>query len=1005
MEAENRMRQNSPGLGLGRSPGPSSMPCADAHSGARPRPRRSPNDRRPLRGLPRDPRSLPVRLAVLALYACTLLVGARAAWAVGELSGSIGGYVTVKGTKDGLAGVPVSVSSKKLIGGAQQVITADDGSYTAVNLPPGTYEVAISLEGFAPIKQVGIQVNAGSRSTVDVELEVQTSPQLNEKVTIIEKVNPILNSESAAATTPINNEQITRAPTFRQEKAVAQFTAGVTQGGDRAVVRGGLGRFNRYFIDGLEVTDITLGAFGTSSALINSDSVEQFVVSVGAMDAEYNSLGLVQNMVTRSGGNKFIVDASIILQPPFVSATTRYPTRTPLQNGALLYDNRPLPDRSFYSAAMNLGGPIVKDKLWFWSNFQFNFNRITNSIAEQPFYGITAPYDRYQDQVLYLGRIKLTWQATRSTRIALSYSLDYNDIVNASTSSAISGVDANNLAPEAERRVQRGGHWAGLLIDSLLTDKLLLQIQTGVFYKNALEDTLHTVDGVADRITASHILNTADAGTNNFVYLNGSRPWDQQTKWSAQFAPTLLYTAHGLGGTHNIKAGFQLTYMHYEHNVGVAGGQRYTDSVPGLPCDPQVAATYSSCNQREVFPDSAPMDGQPGAGYTTTSQAINAGLFIQDRFAVRRWLTIVPGVRVDLGALYDTTGQRIQTLIGFGPRMSLIYDVLKTGKLLLKAHYGRHNDMGNAGIADQSNPAQTSILQRWNQATQQFGDIRRTGGSGTQSFATDLNLNPPSVDELSGGVHGQVSAQGAVGVDYTFRHYGNIWVNQEVNQIWDPAGTRVVGYVNGQAQRLYRADTLPEATREYHGVDLWARGNIGKWDVTASYTLAFLNGNVDDFFTSYGANPRLIPLYYGPLGGTYRHYLKGLINYAFDWGLTLGTRVQYFSGQPLWKVFQSPDDRSYSLYRSPRGSTTGTRNNDPTTWAAFNLPDTFNLDIQIAYNLNKLAHQNIDIIAMLFNVLNVSPPFGVENRDGPTFGQVTRRPDNFFCEFVVRYRY
>ena len=116
------------------------------------------------------------------------------------------------------------------------------------------------------------------------------------------------------------------------------------------------------------------------------------------------------------------------------------------------------------------------------------------------------------------------------------------------------------------------------------------------------------------------------------------------------------------------------------------------------------------------------------------------------------------------------------------------------------------------------------------------------------------------------------------------------------------AGTRIVGYVNGQAQRLYVADTNPEARRDYHGVDLWARGNIGKWDVTASYTLAFLNGNVDDFFTSYGANPRLYPLYYGPIGGSYRHYLKGLINYAFDWGLTLGTRVQYFSGQPLWKI-------------------------------------------------------------------------------------------------------
>lgn len=1001
MEAENRMRQSLYGQGNSLGRRPSSMPSAALQPGADfcSRSLAARNGGRPAVLAAR------LRWLALAVLGFALFASAGPAWAVGELSGSIGGYVTIKGTKDGLAGVPIAVTSKKLIGGAQQVITADDGSFTAVNLPPGTYEVAVTLEGFAPIKQIGIQVNAGSRSTVDIELAVQTAPSLNEKVTIIEKVNPILNSESAAATTPINNEQITRSPTFRQEKAVAQFTPGVTVGGDRAVVRGGLGRFNRFFIDGLEVTDITLGAFGTSSALINSDSVEQFVVSVGAMDAEYNSLGLVQNMVTRSGGNKFIVDASLILQPPFVSATNRYPTRTPLQNGGLLYDNRPLPDRSFYSAAINLGGPIVKDRLWFWSNFQFNFNRITNNIAEQPWYGIRTPYDRYQDQVLYLGRIKLTWQATKSTRIALSYSTDYNDIVNASTSSAISGVDANNLAPEAERRVQRGGHWFGLLVDSLLTDKLLLQIQTGVFYKNALEDTLYTVNGVQDRVTASHILNTADAATNNFVYLNGSRPWDQQTKWSAQFAPTLLYTAHGLGGTHNIKTGFQFTFMDYKHNVGVAGGQRYTDTVPGLPCDPQVAATFGSCNQREVFPDSLPVDGQAGGGYTTTARAINAGVFIQDRFAVRRWLTIVPGIRVDMGVLYDTTGQKIQTLVGFGPRISAIVDVLKNGKLLLKGHYGRHNDMGNAGIADQSNPAQTSILQRWNAATQQFTDIRRTGGTGTQKFATDLNLNPPSVDELSGGIHGQISDQGALGVDYTFRHYGNLWINEEVNQIWDPAGTRVIGYANKEPQRLYVASTPDEARRDYHGVDLWARGNVGKWDITASYTLAFLNGNVDDFFSGYGNNPRLYPLYYGPISGTYRHYLKGLVNYSFAWGLTLGTRVQYYSGSPLWKTFQSPDDRSYSLYRSPRGSTTGTRNNDPTTWAAFNLPDTFNIDVQISYNLTKLTKQNIDIIAMLFNVLNVSPPFGLEGRDGPTFGQVTRRPDNFFCEFVVRYRY
>ncbi len=951
-------------------------------------------------------RPLFLTMAWAVIVAMALCILPRRAAAVGELGGSIGGFVTVKGSKEGLASVPVSIRSKQLIGGPQDTVTNDDGSYAFQNLPPGVYEVAIKLEGFAPIMQINIQVNAGQQSAVDLALEPASSPEMNEKTTIIEKINPVLNPQSAAAITPVNNKTLTSSPSFRQEKAVAQFTAGVNSGSDRAVVRGGLGRFNRFFIDGLDVTDITLGAFGTSSALINSDSVEQFVVSVGGMDAEYNSLGLVQNMVTRSGGNKFIVDATVILQPPFFASTTRYPSNAPQQNDRLIYDNRPLPDRSFYSAAINFGGPLIKDKLWFWTSFQFNYNRLTLNITEQPWYGIATPYDRYQDQVLYLGRAKLTWQASKSTRVTLSYSLDFNDIINAYTSSYIGRPDPQNLAPEAERRVKRGGHWVGLLVDSLLTDKLLLQLQTGVFYKNLLEDSMRTIDGVPDRLDASHTLATTDA-SNNFNYRNSSRPWDEQSKWSAQFAPTLLYSAHGLGGEHNIKGGLQFTYMNFARTLGYAGGQNFVDSVPGLPCNPDDARTFASCNQVTVYPSSLAQSGQPGGGYSTTAQAINLGLFIQDRYTLKRWLTIVPGMRIDMGMLYDTTGARRQTLIGFGPRLSFIYDLFHDHSTLVMAHYGRHNDVGNAGVADAGNPAITSVLRTWDSTKQAFADKRTSGGAGSQSFATDINLNPPKVDEISVGIHREMIAQTVVGMDYTYRLYSNFWVNQEVNQIWDPAGTRIVGYVNGQAQRLLAAATPDDARRIYHGLDLWVRGTPGQWNLLASYTLAYLNGTIGDFFESngYTTNPRLDSLYYGPLSGASRHYLKGLVSYSFDFGLSVGTRVQFATGAPLWKQFRLPEDQSYNFYRSPRGSSTGSRNNDPTTWAEFTMPSTFTLDLQLAYNLQKLTGQNIDIIAMIFNLLNLLPGTAIETRDGSSFGSVTRRSDPLFCEMVFRYRY
>jgi hypothetical protein len=664
-------------------------------------------------GLLRGPLSLAllVSTAVPPALLCLCLRPGEAL-AIGEVTGRIGGYIMIAGTSDGLAGAELTITSKQLIGGPQSTTTRDDGSYVFQNLPPGRYDMTVKVPGFLPVLQRDIAVNAGAQSPVDIHLQVQTGPQQDETYRIIDKVNPTLNPESAAAVTTLGNQQITRAPQFRQEKGVAQFTPGVTQGTDRASVRGGLGRFNRYFIDGLEVTDITAGAFGSSSALINTDAVEQFVVSTGAMDAEYNSLGLVQNMVTKSGGNKFTVDTTIILQPTFVSGTTRYPTRTPLYNDRLLYDDRPLSERMFYSYTLNLGGPIIKDRLWFFTSFQFNFNRLTIPISEQAWYpGLEKPTDRYQDQTLFLGRAKLTWQMTQSTRVSVSYSLDRNYIWNASTSSAISGVDPNTLAPEAERHVSRGGDWAALLWDTSLTPKLLLQVQTGFSNKRLLEDSLRSLTGSGDwdRLTPSHTLNTNDPrfpNANGFTYLNGNRDWNSEIKWNVQFAPTLLYSTTGLGGQHNIKGGMQLSYMRYEHNVGVPGGRRYTDTLPGVPCDPQNPTTFASCSQLEVFPESAPdpQTGQPGPGLTTLAQAMNIGFFLQDRYTFGRWLTVVPGMRVDVGTLYDTNGRQVAALVGVSPRLSLVYDLFHDRSTLIMAHYGRHTDVGNAFIADRGTP-------------------------------------------------------------------------------------------------------------------------------------------------------------------------------------------------------------------------------------------------------------------------------------------------------------
>jgi hypothetical protein len=919
----------------------------------------------------------------------------RAAWAIGEVSGRLGGVVQtpVGSAKEGLAGVPVTISSPSLIGGERTVTTGDDGSYQFQALPPGSYTLIIRLEGFSPIEQRGIGVLAGQLAPVDVLLSIG---QLTERTTIIERRNPILNPESAVATTALDNEKVTKTPVFRQVQSMAQLAPGVGPGTTPSV-RGGLSRYSRYLVDGLDTSDIVTG--GISSPM-NFDSVEQFSLSVGAMDAEYNSLGLVQNMVTRSGGNKFSLDISLTLQPTAFNGRQRYAAQLPQQNGPLLYDNRSAPVRDYYSVNANLGGPIVKDKLWFFSSFQFNYNRAMATIPPFPWYGTQTDTDRIRDTYTYLGRIKLTYQATASTRLALSFNLDRNYISNNSLSTTLTG--------DAERRIGRGGQWLVFLVDSALTPKLMFQLQAGFTNKFSLDEGVRQTDaGDTDRITASHTLRTSDI-YNGVTYLNSAGGWNDETKYRVQVDPSFLYSTTDRTGSHNVKVGVQLAYMRYSHNVGIAGGRKYTDTIPGTPCDPGQPVSYASCSQVTEYPDSLPQNGQPGGGFTTQAQAVNLGFFAQDRWTIKRFLTVVPGFRIDTGLLYDYQGARLASLVGYGPRLSLIYDLFHDRTTLLSAHYGRHNDVGNASIADQGNPFQTSILSRWDSVAKQFVKTSQSGGPGGQLFAQ--SPTPPKLDEVSAGIRREVIAETVVGIDYTYRKYANLWVNAEVNQIWDPAGLRVVGYANGTAQRIYQGDTPSDAQRTYHGLDLWAQGRPGNFGVVASYTLAFTTGTVLDYFNqstygNYQNNPRLNSLFNGPMGDNYRHTLKGAIDYSFGFGLNLSTRLQYRTGAPQWQVFQSPEDSSYTLFRSPRGTSTGTRNNDPTTWAEFKLPDQFTVDVQVMYSFDKLFHQRFDIMVQLYNLLGAGVPFGVDNRTGATLGAVNFRGDNLNAELLLRYRY
>ena len=246
-------------------------------------------------------------------------------------------------------------------------------------------------------------------------------------------------------------------------------------------------------------------------------------------------------------------------------------------------------------------------------------------------------------------------------------------------------------------------------------------------------------------------------------------------------------------------------------------------------------------------------------------------------------------------------------------------------KTIVTAHYGRSNDVGNISVAQHGNPNLTQVQSRFTAGAfpfctpdSQTAGCSVAGGPSGRYFAG--GQRPPYVDEVALGVKREVTAETVLGLDLTYRHYGNEWADQEVNRIFDASGTRIVGYVNGVPQSVLQAVADPSAYRDYKGVDLWVQGTPGRWDLLASYTLAFNTGTVNDYFDGYLNNPRFASFYDGAVGDDRRHTFKGTLTYRSSFGLDLGFRFQYRSGNALWESFQNPADNTQRAYRSPRGT-------------------------------------------------------------------------------------
>jgi outer membrane receptor for ferrienterochelin and colicin len=266
-----------------------------------------------------------IHAVICCLFPASLLAGT---------TGKIRGHVTDRLSGEGLAGANVALPGTQL--GAA---TGVDGEYIIINVPPGTYELRVTMVGYGPVSVREVRVRVDQTTTIDAQLS-ESAVQLADVVVQAER--PMVQRDLTATQAVISSDQI-RALPVRNFAEVVQIQAGVVGEGNTLHIRGGRGNEVAYLIDGTYVRDPVLGAMGTS---INNDAIAELNVLSGTFNAEYgNALSGVVNIVTKEGGSRFAGS--------FVARTSEF--------GASPYkemrENR---------VAGTVGGPITGDDLTFF---------------------------------------------------------------------------------------------------------------------------------------------------------------------------------------------------------------------------------------------------------------------------------------------------------------------------------------------------------------------------------------------------------------------------------------------------------------------------------------------------------------------------------------------------------------------------------------------------------------------------------------------------------------
>jgi hypothetical protein len=644
-----------------------------------------------------------MRASLRAALATTILAGGALALATPAAAQTTS---TIQGHVDGAApGATVVLTDTNT--GHQDTVTVDaNGNYVLVGVPPSTYRVESGDKSVIVVVPLNQAVTADLIAAPDTTKDIVVTGSRARDV------------RTSTVSTNISRFQLENLPNGdRNFLAFAALAPGVTvspptlNGGARQVQAGAINSDNtNTFIDGISIKNLvnhggTVGQNYSSGNPFPASAVDQFDVQTQNFKAEFEQAGsAVISSITKTGGNTFTGEIFGEWQPKAFISRNYFDRPGKSNNATAPYASKPNFDTKYYGG--NLGGPIIKDKLTFFVDFEgtkktFASNDINvyqGSALDALPYAQTArsqyngSFPATFDEKLYFG--KLTFFATSQDTINVSAFI--RDEANLQINGGVTTVDASSNNRNNEHRYQltwshRGTNW----------------LNEFIFARDAAANgSIPNVAGSSYVVTYNPGAPNPGIGDSRLLILGGTNFAQDDHQYQTLFKDNVTF----FGGAHTVKAGVKVNFtklQRLENNNGSGTFFYDATSFNGIGSSTPYAATINSANVQPVTANNTEVgafiqdDWKPDEHWQ-----ISAGLrWDYESNALNNKFVTPAGIAAALRAYpgwqaaginpddYISTGNNRKPFMGaFQPRLGISYDPKGDRDLVFTLGAGRYYD-------------------------------------------------------------------------------------------------------------------------------------------------------------------------------------------------------------------------------------------------------------------------------------------------------------------------